>query len=265
MPNKRIKILIVDDEPDIVNALTHFILQKGYGALGALNGKEALRVLDKEKIDLILLDMKLPDIEGANIARIIKDTYPHTKILIITGHPEEAQGLAETSLFKSLMVKPIGIQGLYNKILEILREDISITSSLPQKQEIKARVLVMKAKLLFFEPSHTIYNLLYAHFKGCVRRGENYEVELACDATEMKEKLDTFNPEILIFNTAYLGSIDKRDIEEFSCPPHKTKEIIIYTIPPSGTLETKELKMLAKAVQTVSLKNGLIEIKRVTI
>lgn len=261
MSKEKEKILIVDDEPDIVDALKHFVLTKGYEVIGAFSGEEALRILEKERVDLILLDFKLPGLKGTDIARIVKDKYPSIKLIVITAHPEEIKESNADNLLQDLLVKPLNIQELYKKILDVLYQDESHILELKPKQEIRARVLLIKAKLLFLEPSGDIYNTLKQHFLGLIGRGETYELDLACNTQEVIEKLKQSVPDMLILNMAYLDSLDRYFTENISQCPNKPKEIIIYKISPSGILEEKELERLSKAVQAISLKNGLIEIK----
>ena len=255
---KKGKILVVDDEPDIVEALKHFITNKGYGAVGALSGEEALKVLEKEAIDLILLDLQLPGLKGSEIAAIVKEKYPNTKIIVITAYPEE---LDKKDALGAMLTKPVGIQELYKKILDTLNQEKSEELDIGKKEGIKARVLLIKAKLLFYEPCPSTSDILQLHFKGLSDKGEKYELEAARDALELKDKIKTFEPDILVFNMAYLESLEKDFLDTITQNhPNKQKEIIIYRVKPSGILDDKELERLTKTIQAVALKNGLIEI-----
>ncbi len=66
------RILIIDDEPEIIT-LTRMMLQKaGYEVIGAESGKKGLEILEKDKVDLVLLDVVMPDINGWEVCRKIK-------------------------------------------------------------------------------------------------------------------------------------------------------------------------------------------------
>jgi twitching motility two-component system response regulator PilG len=66
------RILIIDDEPEIIT-LTRMMLQKaGYEVIGAESGKEGLEILEKDKVDLVLLDVVIPDMNGWEVCRRIK-------------------------------------------------------------------------------------------------------------------------------------------------------------------------------------------------
>ncbi len=77
-------ILIVDDEPDLVSVLQGFLTDK-YNILTANDGATTLKIIDKEFIDLMLLDLDLPDMNGIEIIAKMKQYYPEIAILVISG------------------------------------------------------------------------------------------------------------------------------------------------------------------------------------
>ncbi len=84
------KILIVDDDKSVSNFLGRFLKQKGYLSVQSVStGQEALDIIKKEDIALVLLDIKLPDMNGIDVLRKIKETEKDTVIIMITGFPEE--------------------------------------------------------------------------------------------------------------------------------------------------------------------------------
>ena len=91
MLNKRNKVLIVDDQPNIIQTLKHCFSAKGYEVNVASNRKDALGLLNKIKVDLVLLDVKMPGISVQELARIIKEKYPQAKIILISGHANPNQ------------------------------------------------------------------------------------------------------------------------------------------------------------------------------
>lgn len=91
MLNKRNKVLIVDDQPKVIQTLKHCFSAKGYEVNVASNRKDALGLLNKLKVDLVLLDVKMPGISVQELAGIIKEKYPQTKIILISGHANPNQ------------------------------------------------------------------------------------------------------------------------------------------------------------------------------
>jgi CheY-like chemotaxis protein len=92
----RKKILVVDDEPDVVSTLIESLDALGYRAKGAGNGKEALESIEKEEFDLVITDIRMPEKNGIDLLKDIKTRYPDLPVVIITGYtlaypPEQAK------------------------------------------------------------------------------------------------------------------------------------------------------------------------------
>ena len=79
-------ILIIDDEPDMCWALEHLLNKKGFLTQKALDGREALTLLERNSFQLVFLDAKLPDIEGLELARQILKVDPAIAIILVTGY-----------------------------------------------------------------------------------------------------------------------------------------------------------------------------------
>jgi DNA-binding NtrC family response regulator len=80
---KEIKILLVDDEEDFVKSLSERIKMRDLNADVALNGEEALRIVDDETPDVMVLDLKMPGIDGMEVLR------PNVQVIMLTGHGSE--------------------------------------------------------------------------------------------------------------------------------------------------------------------------------
>jgi UDP-GlcNAc:undecaprenyl-phosphate GlcNAc-1-phosphate transferase len=92
LPPKEIKILVVDDDPGILQLVTGFLklTKKGYQIFTAADGFEAGRLLALHDPHLVILDLKLPGMDGFEVCRHIKEHHPRTRVLAITGHDNEA-------------------------------------------------------------------------------------------------------------------------------------------------------------------------------
>ncbi len=80
------RIIIIDDEPDMLWAIENVLLKHGYVVRKAVNALEALSLLSEEKFDVALLDAKLPDMEGLELATKIKQSHPGISIIMISGY-----------------------------------------------------------------------------------------------------------------------------------------------------------------------------------
>ena len=77
-------ILVVDDEEVLQDVLTFLIRKEGHHVLSALSGEEGLRVLEREEVDLVLLDLMLPGMHGMDVLREIRRRYPEQVVIVIT-------------------------------------------------------------------------------------------------------------------------------------------------------------------------------------
>jgi DNA-binding NtrC family response regulator len=82
---RRGKVLVVDDELDIVNTLQSYLSEKGYKTLGCASGKGAIEALKKYDFDLLLTDLAMPDMSGIQLLQSALEIDPHLIGIIITG------------------------------------------------------------------------------------------------------------------------------------------------------------------------------------
>jgi len=119
MVKEKVHLLVVDDDPDAGDTLNHYLSARGYEVNVANSGKEALVILDNQKIDVVLLDIMLPDVNGDIIAKTIKDKQPDVKIIIVTGYPDSADLVSRLVTVDGCCFKPSGIEDIYNKLREL--------------------------------------------------------------------------------------------------------------------------------------------------
>ena len=103
-----IKLLIADDEKDIRDMLSRHFRYLGYHVLTAAHGKEALDIMACEKVDIVISDIMMPVMDGAELCSHIRRDYPITRIIMITGYVSLDNALsclrrgADTCIFKPL-------------------------------------------------------------------------------------------------------------------------------------------------------------------
>ena len=81
------KILVVDDEKTVCESVNKIFSRKGYTVDDSLNAKEAMEKIKKTSYDLVITDMKMPEMGGLELLEIIKDYYPELEVILITGYP----------------------------------------------------------------------------------------------------------------------------------------------------------------------------------
>ena len=88
MKGKRIKVLIIDDDPEIIWILTEALQEEGYHILSADCGKSGLKIAKAEKPELVLLDIKMPDMNGLEVLEKVKDHSKATAVIMLSAHGE---------------------------------------------------------------------------------------------------------------------------------------------------------------------------------
>jgi CheY-like chemotaxis protein len=117
------KILVVDDEKDVVLVLLRRLKTQGYDAVSAGNGDEALGLVRKNRFDLIILDIMMPGMDGTELARILKDD-PKTKNIPLIFLSALGVKQSDTGFVKAgsdiIFSKPYEFSDLAGKIEELL-------------------------------------------------------------------------------------------------------------------------------------------------
>lgn len=80
------KILVVDDEDIVRTSCSRTLKPGGFEVKLAKNGREGLKMMSEEKFDLVLTDLKMPDMDGIEVLRRIKEDWPEVEVIIITGY-----------------------------------------------------------------------------------------------------------------------------------------------------------------------------------
>lgn len=119
----RKRILVADDDPDLLELLRMDLTFQEFDVRTATNGKEALEIASQETFDLVLLDVMMPYIDGYHVASELTNKMGSNapRIVIMTSRDTEREkGIAIMSGAISVMQKPFGMADLHNKLKEIL-------------------------------------------------------------------------------------------------------------------------------------------------
>jgi DNA-binding NtrC family response regulator len=79
-------VLIIDDDKPTLEAMSDALITQGYEVISKSSGKEALKAMQEKKFDVVLTDLKMPDIDGMDILKAAKDMDPHAQVILITAH-----------------------------------------------------------------------------------------------------------------------------------------------------------------------------------
>ena len=114
-----IHILLVDDEQGYLDVLTNRLARRSIYATKAADGSEAIRILRKKDFDVMVLDLKMGDLDGIEVLKIVKKMVPELPVIILTGHGSQSaseEGMASGAF--DYLSKPCDLKELMDKIHE---------------------------------------------------------------------------------------------------------------------------------------------------
>ena len=138
------KILIVDDELDVLDLMKELFENRGYQPLTATNGVEALKVVREEEPDMVISDIRMPDMDGMQLLEILSNSYSNIPVIMVTAH-----GTIETAVeaikmgAKDYVLKPLRLDEILAKVETIAqlknleRENEYLKSRLAHRFNIK--------------------------------------------------------------------------------------------------------------------------------
>lgn len=152
--NEKIKILVVDDEPDIVEMLTYNLIREGYDVSTAYNGEEAIIKAHKHKPHLILLDIMMPKLDGMQVCEQLraKPEFAINKCIIVflTARSEDYSQIAGLEAgADDYITKPIKPKVLLARIQTLLRRFSIKQNTETQKLEFEDLVIDIDKRLVF--------------------------------------------------------------------------------------------------------------------
>jgi two-component system, NtrC family, response regulator HydG len=136
---KHINILVVDDEPLVRRSLSEFLTLEGYTVSSASNGREALNTLKDYLVDIVITDMKMPELDGIHLLRQIKESFPATSVIMVTGYGsiENAVEAIKEGAF-DYITKPI-IDNEIRLVLErLVKQKALVEENIKLKEQISA-------------------------------------------------------------------------------------------------------------------------------
>lgn len=117
------KILIVDDDESIRKTMRAILEDEGYQVDLAASGKEAIQKTNNAAYNLALLDIRLPDMEGIELLKLMKDSVPRTRKIMVTGYPSMQNAIgALNKNADAYLVKPVDVE----KLLDLVKEQLQL-------------------------------------------------------------------------------------------------------------------------------------------
>jgi DNA-binding response OmpR family regulator len=117
---KKPSILLVDDEIEFVTTLAERLSLRGITVRTAISGEEALRMIEAEQPQAVVLDVRMPDISGMVVLQQIKARYPRIQVLLLSAHGSTRDGMEGMRLGAlDYLIKPVNIDELVLKLSSI--------------------------------------------------------------------------------------------------------------------------------------------------
>jgi DNA-binding NtrC family response regulator len=133
------KVLIVDDEKDFVEMLSLRLKEMGETVIAVYNGQDCLDTLGENEIDVVVLDIKMPGMDGIEVLQEIKKRFPIVEVVMLTGHGSAESAVEGMKLGAfDYLLKPADIDNLTEKV----------NGARKRKEEHEARIREAEIRLL---------------------------------------------------------------------------------------------------------------------
>jgi len=225
---KRARVLVVDDELEVTLALTAYFQKKDYEMLMAFDGAQAIAHLTERPVDLLLLDMRMPGVNGIEVIQHVRSRRMPTRIIVITAFDDEYRALVGEMGVHGFLNKPFGIEALTRTIEEALGQPPERTLPVEDLEEATSpAIAVPRAKLLFVESSEYLFNVKRVFFESPERCGGEYQVAAAYSEAEALEQLRAFKPDMVLVDLIAVGALGDL-ASQLLRSPSPPREIIVH-------------------------------------
>ncbi|MFL6200019.1 MAG: response regulator [Thermoanaerobaculia bacterium] len=118
------KVLVVDDEPAVLFALSEALAdrRRGVKVATAANGREAVAVLESEKVDLVVTDLRMPEMDGFELLAWLRRGFPHLPVIVMTAFVTETASHLEGS--PEVLEKPFDVGELKRRVWDLMRQSV---------------------------------------------------------------------------------------------------------------------------------------------
>jgi two-component system KDP operon response regulator KdpE len=216
----RVRVLVVDDEPAILRFLRVGLGSQGYLVMEAENAESALDVIRQRRADLLVLDLGLPDMDGLEVIRRIRDGGSMLPIIVLSSRNDEAAKVQALDLgADDYITKPFGVDELLARVRAAQRHRLQQQGEKPIFRtgdltvDLVRRIVIVRDKELKFSPrEYDLLRLLVAHAGKVLTHnmilrevwGPKADVQylrIYIRALRQKIEVDTDKPEYIVTET----------------------------------------------------------------
>ncbi|MCG2830598.1 MAG: response regulator, partial [Desulfobacteraceae bacterium] len=165
--NEKEKILFVDDEKNILEIASEYFQHKGYYVATAKNGLEAVKILEKEKIDCCFTDINMPGMDGLELAEHIRKTDNTIPVIIMTGYPSLDNTIRTLKNgVVDFLIKPVNLNQMEVCLKRVLRERQLFVENIILKKDVEGKKQLerLNRELLYKVEELNILNKIMSDF-----------------------------------------------------------------------------------------------------
>jgi DNA-binding NtrC family response regulator len=144
---KEFKVLMVDDEEDFVKTLAERMKMRDLDSDVALDGEQALQLVEDQVPDVMVLDLKMPGIDGMEVLRRVRQAYPQVQVVILTGHgSEKDEAEAKRLGAYAYLQKPVDLEKLIQTLRNAYKkklEDSMVAAAFAEEGEFSTAQAIM--------------------------------------------------------------------------------------------------------------------------
>jgi DNA-binding NtrC family response regulator len=157
---KDVRILVVDDEPTMADSLKQNLMEEGYSVDTAATGAEAIELFDQGGHHVAICDLQLPDIDGLEVMRHIKDARPTTEVIVVTGHGSVPKAVEATKAGAFDFVdKPFDFEELQLRVENALKQRELLAENANMRRQLSTRAEYFNI-IGSSKPMQTIYETI---------------------------------------------------------------------------------------------------------
>ena len=273
------RILVVDDEEQMDSTLTEILFDKGYQVLQALSGDEAVAIFGQKPVDLVLLDLQMPGLSGADVLRHIRTKAPKTRVVIVTAFPEREKEVKPLG-YDAFIQKPFAMENLIRTVDSLLtRKDDEELKAVTMPEEMQqASPGEPLADILILEPVRDIAApiIYFLRHPELDRNYGTYHFSWATDLQQAMTVLYAMHPDLVMMDLLTVPSPAEAVKQMMDCEAQPKDYIFYFHRPPTeeekeffsrlpfkrwdgNPQKEKELMTLGELIRKTALEHGLIK------
>ncbi|MBI4430800.1 MAG: response regulator [Candidatus Omnitrophica bacterium] len=189
MSETRKTILVVDDDKELVRAASEILREENFRVLEATDPETAVKIAAAYEVDLLLLDLHMPKLNGFEVLKLAREKQPDVKVIIISGYLEQHKSDLRKIQYDDFIRKPADPEVIFSSIRQLIGPEKPPAGCDPNAPFPSAKILIVDD-----EPDVGILlrdNMLEAKFG-------DFQIELAENGSDALDKAAVFEPDIVV-------------------------------------------------------------------